>query len=245
MRASTFHAIVFGLIAASLLLMSAANAADQATRDLQQQPTQRDPVEIRNTDRAMADLWGLSLREWHRYEKLRKGLAQYRSEHIDPIMMLGIHARSAAERRKYATQLARMAHERIERVLAFQRAYSAAFERLYPNEPRIAIDSVAHALTRGRTAARRLGLNARRRAVFVRLHDCDACRTTVKRLASARTPMDIFVIGADSDDAIRQWATTIGLDPERVRRGVITLNHAPQAVADALADTNLPRVVAR
>lgn len=244
------HYTAFGLIVIALIAaMAAANAAGAASQALQQQPLKSEAVEIEDNDRAMAELWGLSLKEWHRYEKLRQGIAQYRSDKLDPLTLLGINARSAAERRKYAERLARMAHERMERILAFQQAYTQAFERLYPNEPRIATDSTAqrtaHILTRGRQAARHLGLMSQRLTVFVRVQNCADCRQTVKRLAEASTPMDIFVVGADSDDAIRQWATRVGLDPVRVRSGAITLNHAPDKVADQLAGADLPRIMER
>lgn len=243
MKQSSFHIIVFVLILTVLLY--SAFAAAQDSRGVQREAAQSNPVNIEPRDRAMANLWRLSMQEWQRYEKLRRGLGQYRSNKLDPITVLGINARSAAERRKYAERLARMEHERIKRVLAFQRAYTAAFERLYPEQPRVATNSMTRALTQGRQAARRLGLVEQRKAVFVRTQDCAACRATVKRLAAAGTPMDIFIIDADSDGAIRSWARSTGIDPARVRSGAITLNHAPASAAEALAGQALPRVITR
>lgn len=233
------------VISLALLLLSASAALAQDKQDIQRRATQINATRIQDTARAQAELWGLSLQEWNRYQRLLKGIAGYRSDKLDPIMLLGINARSPAERRTYAERLASLEHERMERILSFQRAYSAAFARLYPNEPRIATDSLANALTHGRRAAHRLGLADKRKAVFVRAHDCAACRASVMRLAAAHTPMDIFVIGADNDEAIRQWAKRIGLNPARVRSGEITLNHAPQAMAKALAGESLPRIIKR
>lgn len=243
MSPTLFRYTVLALVLAGLSWAS--TAAGQDNRDTQRQSTQANPVNIEPGDRAMANLWRLSMQEWQRYEKLRRGLGQYRSNKLDPITVLGINARSAAERRKYAERLARMEHERIKRVLAFQRAYTAAFERLYPEQPRVATNSMTRALTQGRQAARRLGLVEQRKAVFVRTQDCAACRATVKRLAAAGTPMDIFIIDADSDGAIRSWARSTGIDPARVRSGAITLNHAPASAAEALAGQALPRVITR
>lgn len=83
--------------------------------------------------------WGLSQEEVARAQLLLKGLrGAFSVPNLSPIEALGIHARTPAERRRYAELFARMHHEDVERVLAWQQAYDEAVRRLYPNEPVIA-----------------------------------------------------------------------------------------------------------
>ena len=221
---------------------AAASTQPQQSRD---QGIQERDTHAKAVEKKRAQQWGLSVSEWDRYKTLLKGIDGYRSDKLDPLTLLGMHARSAAERKRYARKLARMEHQRVERVLSFQRAYDQAAKALYPNEQRIRTDNIGRSLARGNHDARQLGLDGVRKAVVVRTDDCSACVTTVKRLASSHTPMDIYVIGAGSDDAIRRWAIQVGLDPKRVRSGEITLNHAPQALANRIDTDSLPRVFKR
>jgi hypothetical protein len=91
--------------------------------------------------RGQASQWGIGLEEYRRYEALMKGMRGSISDpRITPIEVLGIHARSEAERQKYAEIFAKMMAEDVDRILQFQAAYQASFKRLYPNLPVIYID---------------------------------------------------------------------------------------------------------
>lgn len=242
-------ALALGIAAA--LSLPAAAQSPQAPTMLKRPKTTDQATQSRQTRektiaKQHAKQWGLSINEWERYKTLLKGIDDYRSDKLDPLTELGIRARSSAERRRYARKLARLDHDRTQRVLAFQKTYDQVFSQLYPDETPVNAQGMTQALMSGQKSAAKLGLDgSQRKAVFVRLHDCSACRRKVKQLASAGTPMDIFVVDAESDDAIRSWAMDADLDPERVRSGAITLNHAPKAVAKRLADDTLPRVINR
>jgi integrating conjugative element protein (TIGR03759 family) len=54
---------------------------------------------------------------------------------ISPVEILGIHARSDAERQKYAELFARAQLADVQRVLAFQRAYDQAIGQLTAGMP--------------------------------------------------------------------------------------------------------------
>lgn len=85
-------------------------------------------------DRLQAQIFGLTDEEILRAKTLE--LARTDKNHtLTPIEILGIHARSDAERAKYAEKAARYLHDDIERVLVFQEAFSAAFARLYGHVP--------------------------------------------------------------------------------------------------------------
>ncbi|OBX34894.1 hypothetical protein A8U91_03957 [Halomonas elongata] len=55
--------------------------------------------------------------------------------------------------------------------------------------------------------------------------------------------MDIWVVDSDGDDdAIRQWATEVGIPADRVRQGQVTLNHGGQL---SVSEDALPRIMPR
>lgn len=90
-------------------------------------------------DALQAQLWGLSADEMQRALILARGpRAAFSVANLSPIEVLGIHARTPAERRKYAEAFARAHHQDVERVLAWNQAFTQALQQLYPNEPVIA-----------------------------------------------------------------------------------------------------------
>jgi len=131
----------------ALLALSAAQAAEpgsvvtRSTTVTATQPTQPQTaaVGLSPQDALQAQLWGLSADEMQRALMLAKGpRAAFSVANLSPIEVLGIHARTPAERRKYAEAFARAHHQDVERVLAWNQAFTQALQQLYPNEPVIA-----------------------------------------------------------------------------------------------------------
>ncbi len=132
------------------LLVIAATAADfalaqqQADRPIgrtqEQQAHERSNerrfFDLDERDRVIAEIWGLNAEEMQRAKLLLQGpRAAFSVANLSPVEALGIHARSEAERRKYAELFARAFHQDVERSLAWSSAYQEAIARLYPNEP--------------------------------------------------------------------------------------------------------------
>lgn len=69
---------------------------------------------------------------------------------IDPLTALGIEARSAEERRRYADLQVQAERRRVEKELAYQRAYDEAFARAYPGEGSSASPKAARPTRRAR-----------------------------------------------------------------------------------------------
>lgn len=100
--------------------------ATHSTNSTQVAQRQRDLFEAR--------VWGISPEEVQRARLLMQGpRGAFSVSNISPVEVLGIHARTPAEKRKYAELFARLMVEDSERVLAFQREYDAAVKRLYPD----------------------------------------------------------------------------------------------------------------
>ncbi len=182
-------------------------------------PSQDRPTVIEHSDEQHALDWGLRVEEWARYRELMQGPLGTQSPNLDPLSALGIEARSDEERRHYAELQVQVEARRVEKLLAYQRAYDDAWRRLHADMPRVVLPNAgpAHSSATATTSERL--------AVFVK-DACAACEQTVRRLQAAGTEFDLYVVGSRNDDArIRAWARHTGIDPARVSSRAITLNH--------------------
>ena len=180
------------------------------------------PAQVQNStdaalDERLARDWGLRPEEWARYRQLMQGPLGVYSPNLDPLTALGIEARSDEERNRYAELQVQAESKRVGKTLAYQRAYDAAWKRLYPGLQRVDMPG-AKAPGAGNRGSDRL-------AVFVKA-ECPPCEQRARQLQAAGTAFDLYMVGSRQDDArIRQWATQAGIDPARVRARTITLNH--------------------
>ncbi|MBJ7223576.1 MULTISPECIES: TIGR03759 family integrating conjugative element protein [unclassified Brenneria] len=176
------------------------------------------PAQIeQHRDERLAQDWGLRDDEWARYRELMKGPLGIYSPNLDPLSALGIEARNDEERRRYAELQVQVEAQRVEKLLAYQRAYDDAWQRLHPDAQRVNLPDA----TPGGFAATGSG----RTAVFVK-EGCAPCGQLVRRLQASGAEFDVYMVGSRQDDArIRDWAQRAQIDPARVRSGSITLNH--------------------
>lgn len=203
------------LLVAGLISSAPAHAAEIRTATTV--TTREQPVATEDIDAQLARDWGLRADEWARYRELMEGPLGTYSPNLDPLSALGIEARTDEERRRYAEMQVRAEAQRVEKLLAYQRAYDDAWARLHPGTQRVTLLDDARTSTTVRGSGRM--------AVFVR-HDCEACGPLVRRLQSSGAEFDVYVVGSLGEDArIRDWAKRTQIDPIRVRSGSITLNH--------------------
>ncbi|RJL48666.1 TIGR03759 family integrating conjugative element protein [Pectobacterium carotovorum] len=176
------------------------------------------PTQVeQHRDERLAQDWGLNTDEWLRYRELMEGPLGTYSPNLDPLSALGIEARSDDERQRYAELQVQAEARRVEKLLAYQRAYDEAWQRQNPDMLRVNLPDA--------------GLNKNtvtgngRTAVFVK-ENCQPCAQLVQRLQTSGTPFDLYMVGSRQDDVrIRDWARRAQIDPEQVRNGTITLNH--------------------
>lgn len=195
---------------------TAQNVNTVATRTASSQ--ERTAITERSDEQRARD-WGLRTEEWARYRELMQGALGIHSPNLDPLTALGIEARSDEERRHYAELQVQVEARRVEKTLAYQRAYDDAWRRLAPGAQRVNLPGAGSASTSA------LAQGAERTAVFVK-EGCAACDEAVQRLQASGAEFDIYMVGSRADDArIRDWAHRIRLDPAKVRSRRITLNH--------------------
>ena len=162
-----------------------------------------------------AQQWGLSDSDWSRYQTLMEGDRGIMSPGLDPLTALGVETDNSAEHRRLAELWVRHEYQRSEKELAFQREINAAWLRLYPETLAVNMGSNAAGIahdTQGRLA------------LFVK-ENCSRCDARLAAVLADDRPVDIYLVGGNSDEAIRTWAIRHNIPVEKVRSRQITLNH--------------------
>ena len=224
---------VIGLtLAISLPSMAQSNTATEQQRTDTQAATiasTKDSTQFGTVDLVRAEQWGLNSDDWQRYRTLMQGIrGSISSPNLSPIEVLGIHARTAQERRRYAEQWAMIMREDAERILAFQHAYDEAQQHLFPQDQ--LIDAVKLAMHRAQPKIivdETLGSNDR--VLFFTASDCIACDAVLDRLLGKLPTIDgldiyLLDVAPGNEDRIREWAGRRKIDPDWVRDRRVTLN---------------------
>ncbi|MGH8612232.1 MAG: TIGR03759 family integrating conjugative element protein [Gammaproteobacteria bacterium] len=179
------------------------------------------------TTAEQASRWGLTLKDWSRYQRLMQGPRGIWTPNLDPVTALGVHAESDPERRRYAEILVRIERERWERELAFEKIVQQVKHELYPNEPLLDPERVKALIeARTREPPYRAG---DRLLLFVNL-ECHACDRLAQHLASEvqslpGLQLDVFAVGRVRDEDIQGWAAKLKLPEPLVSQGRLSLNH--------------------
>jgi len=159
--------------------------------------------------------WGLSDSDWSRYQTLMKGERGIMSPGLDPLTALGVETDNSAERRRLAELWVKHEYQRTEKELAFQREVNAAWLRLYPET--LAVNMGANAAGIAHDTQGRL-------ALFLK-ENCSRCDARLAAVLADNCPVDLYLVGIDSDDGLRAWAVKHNIPVEKVRSRQITLNH--------------------
>ena len=169
-----------------------------------------------------AQTWGLSEVEFRRYQHLMAGRRGQWSPGLDPITALGVSTDSAAERRRFAELFVKAEFERTRKELAFQVAVDDAWQRLYPQTPRLSTNDQPQQAQTG-------GQFAQRTALILRLGSTTGRNRLIKLLQGHPGQLDVHVVGARGDDAaLRDWAADVPLLEQALAEGRATLNHGDQ-----------------
>ncbi len=215
------HPLLTGLAT----LAFAVRAEPPGTSEAMQTPITRSTTGV--TAAEQASRWGLTRKDWTRYQQVMTGPRGIWSPNLDPVTALGVHAETDAERRRYAEILVRIERERWERELAFETVVQQVKRELYPNEPLLDPERVKALIdARTREPPYRAG---DRLLLFVNL-ECHACDRLAQHLATEvqslpGLQLDVFAVGRVRDEDIQGWATKLKLPEPLVSQGRLSLNH--------------------
>ena len=215
--------LIVGLLFSSFNLIADTSLNQSTLGD-----TKNLPVETEVTA-FQSKIWNISTDDWVRYEQIMQGEGQYLWKDLDPITVLGLNARSASERNRYAEKLAKLEFTNAQKVILLDRAYNKAFHELYGKLP--VVDPSK--LNIGRAKASLLSVPKAsvktefgdRYIAFVNTQ-CSTCNRMVEQvLGSLQLGVSLDIhFKKDSRQAITQWANKQGISAESVEVGTVTLN---------------------
>jgi len=205
--------------------------AASLTQTSQQQGVTEEKSQTTRSFEQLAQPWGLTAAEWERFEALKQQPRGYWSPGLDPLTALGMEATTEAERQRYAELQVKLEVARVERELAYQRAYNAAFARLYPDalliqDPQQAqTNRFTELLKNGVPPGLPLPSAEGRYRLFVK-EGCADCVQQARMLQILNEPFDLYMLGTNGDDhKVRRFATEAGIREADVNTKKITLNH--------------------
>ncbi len=154
------------------------------------------------------EAWGLSAVDWQRYLSLKRGPRGIWSPGLDPVTVLGVHARDDAERHRHAMHFVALEDVRNAGELAFQHMVNTVVAERYGDAPL----SVAPLHATSGTGAG----DAERWALFSPAICEGTCRQWVARaLAMVRSRpsgrLDIYLAGIKDGSGLARWAKHFGI----------------------------------
>lgn len=220
-----------------LLSVSAVGATGDEVNTASQTSIRETPITRTQVVETQAALWRLDISEYERYLELMAGPLGKWNDNLDPLMALGMFPQNPQDVRRYAELYAQQEFELTERVLDFQQAYRAAFDRLYPFvgmlDQRLLAPYFENELlqTQSQEAARQaqqIFLANDRLLIFVPL-DCGRCLSSISHLMGllaqvTESGVDVYIREAIDDDAVARWALENNIQSQWVEEGELTLN---------------------
>lgn len=183
-----------------------------------------------------AEMWGISTEDYVRYTEIMEGPLKHWNPNVDPVMALGIFARTEAEKLRFAEIYAQQEYRLVGQAQAFERAYRAAFHRLYPDARMVTPELMSSYYEQ---QARKKGkpvidfstntlLDGDRVLYFVDV-DCNTCQEDITQLQSLVRKnralyVDFYILNIKQEDEARRWASTHGIDVAFVKQSRITIN---------------------
>jgi len=237
------------VIGTAIVLFSAASmSADLAISTTN--TTQRESTSSQ-TEQARAQ-WGISSTEYSRYQELMKGIrGSISPSTISPIEVLGIHARNASERKKYARLWADAMEKDAERVLAFGNAYDTAWkEKGSPALIDLSKFTFSDAGDSSKTNTGSLNGIDNNLLFITKISGCEPCDSRLESLLTTLTvdslsTLDIYFIDTQGNatGVVRKWAQSKNIDTKLLKNKRITLNHGDDIAKNLkLSDSDLPAV---
>lgn len=118
---------VFAVLSGSIVAEDFQSSKHQRGQTTQSVITETPEVQQHFSPKAL----GLNKNDWSRYQSLMQGPLGRWNANMDPILALGIMAKSEAEQRRFAILYAKQEYALTQKTLAFERVYHREFSRLF------------------------------------------------------------------------------------------------------------------
>lgn len=164
--------------------------------------------------KTQSEYWNISYEEYENSRYLREQYKGLISTDITPLEILGINAKTDAERNKYAKLFAKKMRDTTARTLKFQDAYRKAYTELYGKEDMFNIQ-----LSQNNKPIKRV-----RQDIDLKNCNTDCIKTAKDNInKSLMIPVDFYFKNATKQD-IQKWAFAQKINREDVAFKRITLN---------------------
>lgn len=202
--------VFIALIGITFTFLSLTLAADE----VKESQTAVSQSTINATHEKLANLWDLSIAQYQEYELIMQGPRGNWTPNLDPITVLGINAKSVAEREGFAEKLAKLERARVTRELAFEMAYQKAQQKLFGHIPLYETPETLVGLGEARKAT----------AVDVFIHSaCKTCKIVASKLLKSGVTVNFYFVDF-TGPAIKQWAVDLGITAKMISAKQTTLN---------------------
>lgn len=187
----------------------------------------------------MTTLWGVSTKEALRYQEIMQGPLGKWNANIDPIMALGIYAESDADRKHYAELYAMQEFQLTEMTQRFSREYDKVFNILF-HDAKVIDPKLLSGYYKGQSQkniedryATETVLQTGDRLLYFSNVDCQQCKKHLAGLEKIirehasrfiSIGVDIYIVNAEKEDDVRQWAASNKVNAELVTSASMTLN---------------------
>lgn len=215
------------ILASSLLLCSLSSVAQppDSSRfeqsDIDDSLSSGSKITLSDDEKSVAKQFKLTEQDWRKYKQLKKGPWGYWAPDLDPLTMLGMAARDQRERQRYARIWMEVETEKVEQMLAFERARTQAAIELHGDMKRIENGPWIEKWERER---RRVTTVINYFVDADCLEDCRKVSQQVLSSISDKSKLDIYFPTTATEEDINRWATFNEIDPVVVASRRITLN---------------------
>lgn len=172
----------------------------------------------------LAKLYGLDMTQWKKYQTVLKGPRGNWTPNLDPLIVLGIEAKTVKERNYWAEKLVYQERERSSKEIAFEISYQKSQERLfghiplYKNKPHLSSVRTTYEGNRHPNS---------RHLMFIKL-PCEPCKNDVVGLVDSGLKIDIYFDKNATKKEIQAWANEASIPVDWVKSHRVTFNTYPK-----------------
>jgi len=193
-----------------------------------------------------ATMWNISVPEYERYIHLLKGARGSLSvKGITPYEVLGIHAKTPADRKRFAERWVNFIYDDTELVSVFNKEVNQAWVRLKNGAPMLD-HNIIEAARQDRLARLKADKYQKKTQafsptqsssntilMFLPSGNCSDCRKNVDKVLEqlnnsmiARVEFYITDLQPGNDDKLRSWVSAMGIPPELFINKIATIDYA-------------------